>query len=165
MTSNPQRFDLCCLTGAWSPRPGYADSPFWFLFLSSLLSLFFLEYFATGMAGVFHNWVFHVFAQIAFLIDCLATGMAEVFHNDKNTAGLATLLRFLVESDTSVGRSTSHYTRRTLLRKILNQIVPQSSYLSTKVLLKVRPLQKTFKSQWALWRRCFDSGLLARVPE
>ena len=85
---------------------------------------------------------FHVFAQIAFLIDCLATGMAEVFHNDKNTAGLATLLRFLVESDTSVGRSTSHYTRRTLLRKILSQIVPQSSYLSTKVLLKVRPLQK-----------------------
>ena len=90
---------------------------------------------------------FHVFAQIAFLIDCLATGMAEVFHNDKNTAGLATLLRFLVESDTSVGRSTSHYRRRTLLCKILSQIVLQSSYLSTKVLLKVRPLQKTFKSQ------------------
>ena len=82
---------------------------------------------------------FHVFAQIAFLIDCLATGMAEVFHNDKNTAGLATLLRFLVESDTSVGRSTSHYRRRT---QILSQIVLQSSYLSTKVLLKVRPLQK-----------------------
>ena len=91
-----------------------------------------------------------MFAQIAFLIDCLATGMAEVFHNDKNTAGLATLLRFLVESDTSVGRSTSHYTRRTLLRKILSQIVPQSSYLSTKVLLKVAPPSKNIKNPMSL---------------
>ena len=69
MTSNPRRFDVCCLTGAWSPRPGYADSPFWVSFLKS----------------------FHVFAQTAFLLDCLATGMARIprmTHNDENNVTL-----------------------------------------------------------------------------
>ena len=58
MTSNPQRFDVCCLTGAWSPRPGYADSPFFHcdvFFVLFVFAAFYCNHIATVRARVPHT--------------------------------------------------------------------------------------------------------------
>ena len=118
MTSNPQRFDVCCLTGAWSPRPGYADSPFFhcevfLVFLCSLLSIAITlpqvgqEYHTrleswqrtTWYARLVSLWRFLYFCVGCFLLvccDCLATGMARALHAIYAAFILETIQRFCV---------------------------------------------------------------------